>query len=128
MNDPSELTVVDADDLPAPTGTPGVSRQVVFETDDTAMVRSRVAAGVTTGWHHNGDRHVYAYVTAGRAVLEYGPAGEQSVELSVGDFGYVPPRTVRRVVNDGPDDWVVVICFVGTGPYAVPSDEPGSAE
>lgn len=86
-----EITVLGPTELDEPEGTSDVSRQVVFETEDTVMVQSRVAGGVTTGWHHNGDRHVYAYVVTGHAVLEYGPEGEESVELSAGDFGYVPP-------------------------------------
>lgn len=88
------------------------------------MVQSRVAGGVTTGWHHNGSRHVYGYVVKGHAMLEYGTAGEASVDLGIGDFVYLPPQTVRRVVNSTDADWVIVISFVGSGPPAVPVDGP----
>ncbi len=101
---------------------PGVFRQQVFETEDTSVVRSRVAGGVTTGWHHNGDRHVYGYVVQGSAVLEHGPGGHDAVELDAGSFVHVPPRTIRRVVNPTEDDWVIVISFVGSGPVAVNVD------
>ena len=104
----------------------GVSRSVVFETEDTLVVQSRVAGGVTTDWHHNGDRRVYGYVVQGRAVLEYGPDGSEHVELATGDFVFIPPRTVRRVVNPTDEEWVVVISFVGTGPPAVAVDGPAS--
>lgn len=118
------VTVLHRDELEAADGTSDVSREVAFETEDTVMVRSRVAGGVTTGWHHNGDRHVYGYVTRGHAVLEYGTDGEDSVALDAGDFVYVPPRTVRRVANPTDEDWTIVICFVGAGPPAVAVDGP----
>jgi quercetin dioxygenase-like cupin family protein len=123
-----DVTVLHRDELEAADGTSDVSRQVAFETEDTVMVRSRVAGGVTTGWHHNGDRHVYGYVTHGHAVLEYGADGEESVTLAAGDFVYVPPRTVRRVANPTGEDWVIVICFVGTGPPAIAVDDPWSED
>lgn len=121
-----EVTVTARAELEEPNGTAGVSRQTVFETEDTIVVRSRVAGGVTTGWHHNGDRRVYGYVVKGHATLEYGPAGESSVDLDAGDFVYVPPGTVRRVVNPTDEDWVIVISFVGSGPPAVSAAGPQS--
>lgn len=121
-----EITVTTQAELEEPDDTADVSRQVVFETEDTVMIQSRVAGGVTTGWHHNGDRHVYGCVVKGQARLEYGPAGESSVDLGVGDFVYVPPKTIRRVVNPTDEDWVIVISFVGSGPPAVSIDGPQS--
>lgn len=121
-----EITVTAQPELEEPDRTADVSRQVIFETEETIMIQSRVAGGVTTGWQHNGDRHVYAYVVKGHAMLEYGPEGEASVDLDAGDFGYVPPQTIRRVVNPTDGDWVVVVCFVGSGPPAVPVDGPQS--
>lgn len=124
--DMDELTVTTRDELEAPDRPGDVSRRVVFETEDTLVIQSRVAGGVTTRWHHNGDRHVYGYVVEGHARLEYGPGGEASVDLDVGSFVYVPPRTVRRVVNPTDEDWVIVISFVGSGPPAVSVDGPRS--
>jgi len=98
------VTVVTQDERVEPEGTPDVTRQVAFEAADVLTVQSRVAGGVTTGWHHNGDRHVYGYVARGHASLEYGPGGEDSVALDAGDFVYVPPHTIRRVVNPT-DEW-----------------------
>ena len=119
-----DVTVVTQASLEAPVETADVSRQVIFETEDTIVIQSRVAGGTSTGWHHNGDRHVYGYVVEGRATLEYGPAGEDSISLDAGDFVYVPPRTIRRVVNPTPESWVIVISFVGSGPHAVSVDGP----
>lgn len=118
------ITRISPHELSEPSGTDGVSRQVVFETDDVLLIRSRVGGGVTTGWHHNGERHVYGHVLHGSASLEYGPGGAESIRLDEGDFVYVPPRTVRRVVNSTEGDWIVVIAFVGAGPAAVPVDGP----
>lgn len=122
----AEPTVVTQDELDEPGGTDDVSRQVAFDVGDVLTIQSRVAGGVTTGWHHNGDRAVYGYVVSGHAVLEYGPGGTESVDLDAGDFVHVPPRTVRRVVNPTEEDWVIVICFVGSGPPAIPVDGPQS--
>lgn len=119
-----EITVTHRTELEDPDDTGDVSRQVVFETEDTILIQSRVAGGITTGWHHNGDRHVYGYVVTGHARLEYGPAGATTVDLDAGDFVYVPPRTVRRVVNPTEEEWVIVISFVGSGPPAVNADGP----
>lgn len=119
-----ELTVVSGADLDAPEGTADVSRQRVFETEDTLVIRSSVAGGVTTGWHHNADRHVYGYVVRGHAIIEYGREGGESVALGAGDFVYVPPRTVRRVVNSSHEEWEIVVSFVGSGPPAVAVDGP----
>lgn len=119
-----DLTVVSRDELPPPEGDDAVSRQLVFDAATTMVVRSRVGAGATTGWHHNGDRHVYGHVVAGMATMEYGPAGDITADLGAGDFIYVPPGTIRRVVNDAEEDWVIVISFVGTGPPAVSVDGP----
>lgn len=121
-----EITVTTQAELEKPDRTADVSRQVVFETENTIMIQSRVAGRVTTGWHHNGDRHVYGYVVKGHARLEYGPTGDASVDLDVGDFVYVPPQTIRRVVNPTDEDWVIVISFVGSGPPAVSVDGPQS--
>lgn len=95
----AQLTVITQAALAQPEGTLDVTRQVALDTGDVLTVQSRVAGGVTTGWHHNGDRHVYGYVVSGHVVLEYGPAGNESIDLDAGDFVHVPPRTIRRVVN-----------------------------
>ena len=124
--DMDEVTVVTRASLGEPDEATDVSRERIFETEDTIVVQSRVAGGITTGWHHNGNRRVYGYVVSGHAILEYGPGGEASVELDAGDFVYVPPHTIRRVVNPTAEDWVVAISFVGSGPPAVSVDGPQS--
>lgn len=124
MND---ITIVTPSELATVEEPTDVSRAVAFETEDTTVIRSRVAGGVTTGWHHNGDRHVYGYVVRGRARLEFGAGGQESVPLDAGSFVYVPPRTVRRVVNTADEAWEIVISFVGSGPPATAVDGPDAA-
>lgn len=123
-----ELTVVTQAGLDKSGGSSDVSRQVAFDSGDVLLIQSQVAGGVTTGWHHNGDRHVYGYVVRGHAVLEYGPGGNKSVDLNAGDFIYVPPQTIRRVVNPTDEDWEIVISFVGSGPPAVTVNGPQSED
>lgn len=120
------LTVISQADLAEQEGSATVSRRVAFDAAEVLMIQSTVAAGVTTDWHHNGDRHVYGYVTSGEAVLEHGPGGADAVLLTAGDFVYVPPHTIRRIVNRTDEDWTVVICFVGSGPASMTVDGPAA--
>ena len=119
-----DVTVVSRTELEAPEETAGVSLQRAFEAGDTLVGRATVAGGVTTGWHHSGDRHVHGRVLGGHALLEYGPGEGEAVALAAGDFVYVPPRTIRRVVNSSHEEWEAVIGFVGSGPPTVAVDGP----
>ena len=120
-----EMTVetVTPDELEADESTPGVVRETVFETANNVMVRSRVAPGTTTGWHHHGDRHVYGYVVEGSGAVEYGSGGE-TAETSAGEFFYISPGTVHRDINPTSEETVVLVNFVGTGPAVVNVDGP----
>ena len=55
------VDVVSPEELAAEESTPGVSRRIVFQTDNAEVVHARVAGGTTTDWHYHGDRHVYGY-------------------------------------------------------------------
>lgn len=120
------VDVVSPEELAAEESTPGVSRRIVFETENNVVVQARVAAGTTTDWHYHGDRHVYGYHIEGSAAMEYGPNGQQRAETTAGDCFYLPPGTVHRDVNPGGDDAVVLVSFVGSGPVVVNVDGPGS--
>lgn len=79
--------------------------------------------GVSSGWHHHGDRHVYAHLVEGEAVIEYGP-GERTTRSRGWRFFHLPPRVVHRDVNpiDEPQRWI--IGFVGTGVLVENVDGP----
>ena len=53
--------------------TPGIVRRVAFHTDTNVLVEAHVDGGVASGWHHHGDRHVYAHLLEGVAVVAEGP-------------------------------------------------------
>lgn len=95
--------------------TPGIVRRIAFHTDNNVMVEAFVNGGVTSGWHHHGDRHVYAYLLKGEAVLEFGPEGGESLAIKAGDFFHLPPRIVHRDVNPSDEQQHWIINFVGAG-------------
>lgn len=105
-------------------GTPGITRMVAFQTDDNALVQVQADGGVSSGWHHHCDRHVYAHLIEGTAVIEYGPGGSKQLHVETGGFFHLPPGVVHRDVNpiDEPQRWV--ISFVGTGPLVENVDGP----
>jgi quercetin dioxygenase-like cupin family protein len=120
------VETVAPDELEADESTPGVVRATVFETGENVMVRSRVAPGTTTAWHHHGDRHVCGYVVEGSGTVEYGAGGQETAETSAGEFFYISPGTVHRDVNPTSEDTVVLVNFVGTGPAVVNVGGPGA--
>lgn len=117
------VEIVSPDELDAEESTPGVRRETVFRTETSVMVRSSVAAGTTTGWHHHGDRHVYGYFVEGSGAVEYGPSGGEKDEGSAGDFFYVSPGTVHRDITTD-EEAVVLVNFVGSGPVVVNVEGP----
>jgi uncharacterized RmlC-like cupin family protein len=121
----TDLEVVNPGDLKEGSGTPGISRDVAFDTENNVVVEATVGGGVQTGWHHHCGRHVYAYLQeGGPAVIEYGQAGEQQVTVEEGGFLHVAPRTVHRDLNPTADPQRVIISFVGSGPLVENVDGP----
>lgn len=116
--------IVSPAELEADESTPGISRETVFETENNVLVRSRVDADTTTGWHHHADRHAYGYITAGEGVIEYGASGPERRELSAPLFFHISPHTVHREIAETAME--VVVSFVGSGPLAVNVDGPGA--
>jgi uncharacterized RmlC-like cupin family protein len=80
-------------------GYPGVVRGVAHETDRALHVRARAAGGAATGRHHHVDREALGYLVLGRARIEFGPGGRESVEVEQGGFLHVPAGLVHRDVN-----------------------------
>lgn len=93
---------------------------MAFERSGITIARSRVPGGVTSAWHHHGERDLYGFVVLGRLRLEYGPNGSLAVELGPGDFFHIPRGLVHRDVNPARDqDIVVVNVLVGEGAAVV---------
>jgi uncharacterized RmlC-like cupin family protein len=112
----------DALSVAAPT--PGVVREVAFETGRATLMRARAEPRAVSGWHHHGDRDVLGYVVRGGARFEFGPAGRELIEVEEGGFFRVPAGLVHRDVNplDAPQE--IVLAVVGEGPLVVNVEGP----
>ena len=116
---PGQLTETDS--------TPGIARELAFETDRAMHVRARVAGRAATGWHHHGDREVLGYVVAGRARFDFGPGGSDSTEVEEGGYFHIPVGVVHRDVNPIDEPQELVLAFVGDGPLVVNLEGPEPA-
>lgn len=116
------MEFVNPADVQAVESTPGLSRQVLFETDHTVMVKSSVESGRSTGWHHHCDRHAYGYLQSGRGSVEFGPEGDEHRELSAPLYFHIQPGTIHREIAE--TDMEVVVNFVGKGPLFENVDPP----
>ena len=56
-------------------------------------------AGAVSGVHHHGDCETAIYVVKGRARFRFGEKLEQAVEVSSGDFLFVPPFEIHQEEN-----------------------------
>ena len=104
--------------------TPGLLREVAFETDRAILMHVHADGGVTSGWHHHGDREVLGHVLRGRARFEFGPGGGEHTDVPEGGFFHIPRGIVHRDVNPSDEPQEMVISFVGTGPLVVNVDGP----
>lgn len=122
----TRIDVVRGDELRPGTSTRGIHRETAFDLRGATFARSRIAGGVSSDWHHHGDRELFGYIAAGRLRFEYGPKGSLAVELQVGDFFRIPPRLIHRDVNPTRDEEAMVVnLLTGTGPVVavVPGPE-----
>jgi uncharacterized RmlC-like cupin family protein len=108
--------------------TPGVVRELAFETAGATLMRARAEGNAATGWHHHGDRDVLGYVVRGRARFEFGPGGSESTEVEEGGFFHVPARLIHRDVNPSAEPQEIVLTVVGEGPLVVNVDGPDMPE
>jgi uncharacterized RmlC-like cupin family protein len=104
--------------------TPGVLREVAFESGQATMMRARADAGAASGWHHHGDRDVLGYVVRGAARFEFGPGGTESTEVGKGGFFHVPAGLIHRDVNPLGELQEIILTVVGDGPLVVNVDAP----
>ena len=104
--------------------TPGVVREVAFETDRATLMRARAEPRAASGWHHHGDRDVLGHVVRGRARFEFGPGGQESTEVEEGGFFHVPAGLIHRDVNPLDEPQEIILTVVGEGPLVVNLDGP----
>jgi quercetin dioxygenase-like cupin family protein len=107
--------------------TPGIVRELAFETERATLIRSRAEPRAVTGWHHHGNRDVLGYVVSGRARFDFGPGGAESTDVEEGGFFHVPAGLIHRDVNPLDQLQELVLSVVGDGPLVVNVDEPASA-
>jgi quercetin dioxygenase-like cupin family protein len=112
--------------LTAGAPTPGVLREIAFDTSRATMMRARAEARAATGWHHHGDRDVLGYVVRGRARFEFGSGGGEATEVDEGGFFHVPAGVVHRDVNPADEPQEIVLAVVGAGPLVVNVDGPAA--
>jgi uncharacterized RmlC-like cupin family protein len=118
------ISAVSPDGLNAAAPTPGVLREIAFDTSRATLMRARAEGGAASGWHHHGDRDVLGYVVRGRARFEFGPGGKEATEVEEGGFFHVPAGLIHRDVNplDAPQE--IILAVVGDGPLVVNVDGP----
>jgi quercetin dioxygenase-like cupin family protein len=118
------VSALSSDGLSAGAPTPGVLREIAFDTARATLMRARAEAGAATGWHHHGDREVLGHVLRGRARFEFGPGGRESTEVDEGGFFHVPAGLVHRDVNPLDEAQEIILAVVGEGPLVVNFDGP----
>jgi quercetin dioxygenase-like cupin family protein len=118
------VSALSADGLSVGASTPGVLREVAFDTDSATLMRARAEAGAASGWHHHGSRDVLGYVARGRARFEFGPGGRDSTDVGEGGFFHVPAGLIHRDVNPLEEPQEIVLAVVGEGPLVVNVDGP----
>lgn len=118
------VSSVPRDALNVGASTPGVLREVAFESGRATMMRARAEAGAASGWHHHGERDVFGYVVRGAARFEFGPGGTESTEVAEGGFFHVPSGLIHRDVNPLDESQEIILTVVGDGPLVVNVDAP----
>jgi mannose-6-phosphate isomerase-like protein (cupin superfamily) len=124
VSEPGRVSAVSAQGLNPGAQTPGVVREVAFDTSRATLMRARAEGGAASGWHHHGDRDVLGHVVRGRARFEFGPGGRESVDVEEGGFFHVPAGLVHRDVNPLEEPQEIILTVVGEGPLVVNLDGP----
>lgn len=119
-----EIRIVPNGSLEGGPATPGMSRRTAVGDDKVWMGEVRTEAGVMSGWHHHGEHTTYGYIISGRARVEFGSGGGQSLEGGAGDFFLVPPHTVHREGNPGSEEHVLAVVRIGEGPSVINVEGP----
>lgn len=105
----ARIDILRLTDLPSGDSTQGITRKKAFDARGITVARTEVPRGVSSGWHHHGQRHLYGFLVVGRLQLEYGPGGTLVADVGQGEFFHVPPRLVHRDVNPSREDAAIVV-------------------
>ena len=124
MTATERVTAIAPNGLRIAAPTPGVVREVAFETDRATLMRARAEPRAASGWHHQGDRDVLGHVVRGRARFEFGPGGQESTEVEEGGFFHVPAGLIHRDVNPCDEPQEIILAVVGEGPLVINLDGP----
>ena len=120
----AEIQVVSGNMLSPGTYTPGIMREVAFDTPSALFSRTRIPGGNISGWHHHGDRVLFGYLLEGRLTLEFGTHGSKSATIEQGDFFRIPIGLIHRDINPEKAETVVVSLLAGGGPVVVSVSDP----
>jgi uncharacterized RmlC-like cupin family protein len=110
--------VVDCQGLNSPEHeqTAGMQRGEAFSHPGVWAGFSVFPPHASTGWHHHGDYATYGYITEGAMTVDFGPEGQESVEVRAGQLVYVPARFVHRETVSPQGGSGVVVRVGGEGP------------
>ena len=113
------------DELQEAPSTPDIVRNLAFRGKGCVTIRSRVAPGAVSGWHHHGEYHVFGYLASGTLRFESGPGGGDITIVNEGGFFHVPPHAIHRDVNPSHTEGQEVILFLqGQGDMVVNVEGP----
>jgi uncharacterized RmlC-like cupin family protein len=101
-----------------------MERRQLSDEEDRWVGWVQTTPATAGGWHNHGDRDTYVFMTRGAIAVEFGPGGTQSITMSAGDFGFIPPRTVHREITGEGEPAEAFIVRIGTGPQNVNVDGP----
>jgi uncharacterized RmlC-like cupin family protein len=84
--------------------TPGMHREAGVAGSTVGAERIWVghvtmAPGMKSGVHHHGPLESSIYIISGHARFRYGDKLQNEVDVSPGDFVYVPPEAIHQEIN-----------------------------
>ena len=115
------------DQLREAEGTPGLKRRVAFEAHGHWFGHVEAEPETMSGWHHHGDNVTMGYVLKGKMTIEFGPGGQEQVEVSEGEYFQVPKQVVHREGNISTETGEIILGRVGEGRVVFPVDGPDPA-
>lgn len=115
------------DQLREAEGTPRLNRRVAFEAQGHWFGHVEAEPETMSGWHHHGDNVTIGYVLRGKITFEFGPRGQQQIEVDEGEYFEVPKHLVHREGNMSTETGEIILGRVGEGPVVLPVDGPDPA-